>query len=60
MVKRYFLGSAARTVLAMCLIGTGHAAYAQQPEEQATDDGSLTEIIVTARKVTESLQDAAV
>lgn len=60
MKSRILFGTAVRTALAVSLLGTGHAAYAQQPEEQATDDGSLTEIIVTARKVTESLQDAAV
>ena len=61
MKSRILFGTVARAALAMSLMGTGHAAFAQQSEEQASeDDGSLTEIIVTARKITESLQDAAV
>lgn len=61
MANRVFLGTAARAALAFGLLATGHAAYAQQPDAQANaDDGGLEDIIVTARKIRERLQDAAV
>lgn len=61
MANRILFGTAARAVLAFSLLATGHAAYAQEREEATVaDDGGLAEIIVTARKFKERLQDAPV
>lgn len=61
MISRIFCVTVARAALAVSLLSMGNAAWAQQTNAQASDDdGRLQEIIVTARRIKERLQDAPV
>jgi iron complex outermembrane recepter protein len=58
-VGRSGVGAAVAAIIGLTSLNVGHEARAAEPGTEATEAGTLTEVIVTAQKRTESLQKTA-